>query len=393
MSRTDDFGRARAELDALTHTADAAQTAALYLARWPKHPPDYFLDTGSRRRAGTLKALGDGEGWAARLVSAVPDLHVYHLQHTHLSLPAAAAAPGSFLRRSTAATWKRALKTHLSGPLYWCLELGDNRVHLHALAGERAGLLELPRGGKLVEPVYDLPGILDYLNKPPMAYNAENLALWLDAKQRGPLPNLSGTMRLPNKRTWANRSASVHTFTLPVSAAAAAATTRPRNERPDDAPTTLASPATLAPDAPLHHMQPPAAAAAFKVAEQHVELEGKNGAVSPTSRRPDPQRPDPPPIPRLHSRYQIAVDLTPPEPLPPPPSRWVKLRDALDTRFAPSQSDPPPRPIRDRPTQPRRPAPKRRDSPPRKRRSWAVLRDTLDVRFAPRPQASETRQP
>ena len=101
MTRADDFARARAELDALMDTGDAAQTAKLYLARWPHHPPDYFLDTGSRRRAKALKALGGGEGWASRLISTVPDLCLYTPNHTHLGLSAAAAAPESFLDRST----------------------------------------------------------------------------------------------------------------------------------------------------------------------------------------------------------------------------------------------------------------------------------------------------
>jgi hypothetical protein len=45
-----------------------------------------------------------------------------------------------------------------------------------------------------------------YVLKPPLEYNAEHLAIWLEAKKRARLPALSGTHGIPQKRTWSNPS-------------------------------------------------------------------------------------------------------------------------------------------------------------------------------------------
>ncbi len=262
-----EFARARAELDALSNSADLYEVAKHHVTRWPKHPPDFFYDSGTKRLTGALEALGNGEDWACRLVSVVPNLHFYSLRHTHLGLPAAAAAPERFLHHSTAACWKRAIKGQLSGSLYWRLELGDAGVHAHVLAADNAGLLHLPRGGEIVKPVYDLLGAVAYLCKPAMFYTAENLALWLEAKRCAQLPNLSGTMRLPNKRTWLNPSASVHTFT----SGPAAAFESPPDNRPDDRTPLPASdrPAASA-TWEIPKLDPYSAAAAARAAEWEI---------------------------------------------------------------------------------------------------------------------------
>jgi hypothetical protein len=45
-----------------------------------------------------------------------------------------------------------------------------------------------------------------YQLKPPLEYNADHLAIWLEAKKRGRLPRLSGSRGIPQKRTWGNPS-------------------------------------------------------------------------------------------------------------------------------------------------------------------------------------------
>lgn len=223
MSRPDNFARARADFNALA-TADPYQAARLLVERWPHHPPDFFYDSGGKRRDFVLEALGGGEGWVCRFLWPVPDPYRYNLHAEHLGLPPECAEAALLLCPRNVRWWVRALRAKLKGPLYWCLEVGENgRVHVHVLAAGDAGLLHLPRGGEVVKRVYNLPGLLEYLGKPAMPYTAGNVALWLIAKRRGRLPKLSGTVRVPNRRTW-HPSASVRTFnSVPVAAAAAAA--------------------------------------------------------------------------------------------------------------------------------------------------------------------------
>lgn len=265
MSRGDEFARARADLDALTNT-DPYEAARQYVARWPDHPPDFFYDSGTKRQTYVLEALGGGEGWACRLLSVVPDLHRYNLHAEHLDLPPECAEAARLCCRRNIRRWLQAIRAKLKGPLYWCLEVGENgRVHVHVLAAGDAGLLHLPRGGEVVKRVYYLPGLLEYWGKPAMPYTAPNMALWLVAKRRGRLPRLSGTVRVPNRRTW-DASASVRTFDFgPAAAAAAGFRDEARGDLGDDQrdpltvlPTAAAAAAAAA--APRPRSRPPGSA-------------------------------------------------------------------------------------------------------------------------------------
>jgi hypothetical protein len=51
-----------------------------------------------------------------------------------------------------------------------------------------------------------LDAVVGYVTKPPLEYCAEHLAIWSEAKKRGRLPRLSGTMNLPSRTTWNNPS-------------------------------------------------------------------------------------------------------------------------------------------------------------------------------------------
>jgi hypothetical protein len=199
---SDDWARSRAHQQKLQNS-DATTAAAEYFAAWPHHPPDFFRDTTRKRRYLMHQAFGEGQGWACRLLSCVPDLHHYSLHHHHLGLSEADAAPELIFDPANIRLWQETIKATFSGPLYWCRELGeDGAVHHHVLAGAEAGLLHIPRGGKVAGPVWGLEGLLSYLCKPVAPYTAPNLAIWLEAKKRGRLPRMSGTMRLPNSSTW-----------------------------------------------------------------------------------------------------------------------------------------------------------------------------------------------
>jgi hypothetical protein len=189
---------ARSDLARLEHDPDPETEAARYVDQWPNHPPDPFTD---RRHIKLQRAFGSGRGWAVRLGSTVDPAH-YSIHAPRLGLPDACADPARLFDPANIRLWKGAIRECFSGPLYWTLELGNDRVHPHVIADVDAGLLELPRTGEIVKPCADyLPQLVRYLSG-PLEYNARNLALWLEAKRRGKLPRLSGTMRLPNKGTW-----------------------------------------------------------------------------------------------------------------------------------------------------------------------------------------------
>lgn len=113
---------------------DYRAIAAAYVARWPKHPPDYLLDSPEKRHLLALRAFDGGEGWPCRILSSVETLGHSTLHHYHLGLPESAAAPHLLFNRANIRRWKRAIKTHFKGPLRWKLELGENRIHVHILA-------------------------------------------------------------------------------------------------------------------------------------------------------------------------------------------------------------------------------------------------------------------
>lgn len=210
-------------------------------------PAGFFYDSGIKRRVLMLRAFADGEGWACRLLSSVDVLAHYTLHAAHLGLPESAADARHLFDPTNIQCWKHTIKKHFRGPLRWKLELGEHgRIHVHVLADLRAGLPELPRGGELVKPcAHYLETLVAYLSKPPAPYTAEALALWMEARQHGPLPHLSGTIRLPNLSTWRKRSASAITFdstTEPPALQPAQRTSEP----PQPGPLTNTSPEPVA---------------------------------------------------------------------------------------------------------------------------------------------------
>jgi hypothetical protein len=190
---------------------DTHAAAAAYVARWPRHPPDFFTDC---RRAAGRRAFESGDGWACRLLSCLETPAHFTLHAQHLDLPREAAAPHLLFDRANVRRWKAAILTAFKGPCRWRLELGDEgRVHAHVLA-DAAELPELPRGGRVVSPcLHYWETAVRYVLKPPLIYKAEHpalsaahLALWLEAKKRGRLPTLAGSRGIPNRRTWGRPS-------------------------------------------------------------------------------------------------------------------------------------------------------------------------------------------
>jgi hypothetical protein len=200
-----DWPAARADLDRLEAAREPHAAAAAYVARYPKHPPDYFTD---RSRGHARRAFDHGEGWAARLLTCLETPAHFSLHAEHLDLDRGAADPHLLFDRANVRRWRAAILRHFRGPCRWRLELGNaGRIHAHVLADLADGPPELARGGELAKPCERyFEAAVRYVLKPPLEYNAEHLAIWLEAKKRARLPALSGTHGIPQKRTWSNPS-------------------------------------------------------------------------------------------------------------------------------------------------------------------------------------------
>lgn len=202
---THDWNAVRDARAVLEVAPDSLDAAAAYFARYPKHPPDFFTD---RRRAAARRAFGDGEGWAARLLSYLETPAHFSLHAEHLGLDPSAAAPHLLFDRANVRLWKQAILRHFRGPCRWRLELGnDGRIHAHVLADLADGPPELPRSGEIVKPcAHYWTAAVSYQLKPALEYTAANLALWLEARKRGRLPRLAGSHGIPSRRTWGHPS-------------------------------------------------------------------------------------------------------------------------------------------------------------------------------------------
>ncbi len=190
---------AQAHLRGLDDDYDRA--AALHLERYSRYPPDAFHTSPGKRRMKVRQAFGGGYGWASRLFGSLDRPHLYTLKAKHLGLEEELEAAGGFYQHDVVRRWVEALRAQFEPPLWWRLELG-NGVHIHVIAAWDAGLMHLSRGGEVVKPIYDPEGLLAYLMKPSAAYTRRNLALWLEARARGRLPRTSGTIGVPNRRSW-----------------------------------------------------------------------------------------------------------------------------------------------------------------------------------------------
>lgn len=249
----DEWSAARSGLDALETELDTHAAAAAYFAKWPRHAPDFFVDTSRKSREAVRLAFGDGEGWAARLLTCLETPAHFSLHAQHLDLDPSAAAPHLCLDRGNVARWKEATLRHFRGPFRARLALGDGgHVHCHVLADLADGPPELPRDGEIVKPCLRyFEAAVGYQLKPPMEYSAAHLALWLEAKKRGRLPTLAWSRGVPKKRRWHERSVLRKTFGKP-----------PENATPEPPQTAAQRPTTPAPAATPAKPQPPPAAPA-----------------------------------------------------------------------------------------------------------------------------------
>lgn len=202
-SRAAVYRRARRDLEALAGADDAAinAEAAEYVRRYPDHAPDHFSTSTRKRRDKARRALQPGS-WGARLLGSIEASSGFSLHAEHLGLPAEAADPERLYLAVNVSLWLQAIRRHFKGPLYWRLELGEGRIHVHIVAAYDDGPPGLPRGGELVKPLHDPEGWIAYISKPNAAYTGANLGRYLKARRRGRLPRLSGIVGIPSRRVW-----------------------------------------------------------------------------------------------------------------------------------------------------------------------------------------------
>lgn len=186
--------------------------AADFVGLYPDCPPDAFdriASNGERfynrssRKWAIAKAVTNSTGWATRLESRVPELSFLSALPKHFGLGAEYADRHRYHDPLFIDDWRKGIRERVEPPYWWRLEVGVNGlVHPHLLcAGDAFDASGVWRD------IYDLEQLVRYLKK-GIPYTAENLAAHLKAyvarkavgKWRG--PNHSGTVGVPNARTW-----------------------------------------------------------------------------------------------------------------------------------------------------------------------------------------------
>jgi hypothetical protein len=154
--------------------------AASYVQKYEKYPPDFFKPSHSYVWREVRKATAPN-GFITKLSSFYKgDLHFVTLLPNKLSyLSEFYKSPNSFFSPYMLEEVRRILKRSSLGPLYYRVELGESDVmHVHLIGGKRA----LRCGGFKVE-VYNEEGLVRYLKKPLLPWNAKNFARYLLAKK------------------------------------------------------------------------------------------------------------------------------------------------------------------------------------------------------------------
>lgn len=197
----------------LCHRADDLDAfAADFVEMFPDCPPDAFdfiasngerFYNGSSRKWGIAKEATSPTGWATRLESQVPKLIFVSALPKHFGLGDEYADYRHYHDKAFINDWRTAVKERVEPPFWWGLEVGVNRyVHPHFVGAEGAFAID-----GVWRDVYNLERLVRYLKK-GIPYTPENLAVYLKAYvarrakgiRRG--PSHSGTVGIPNARTW-----------------------------------------------------------------------------------------------------------------------------------------------------------------------------------------------
>ena len=219
-----------AELRLFWQADDLDEFARWFIDLYPDCPPDAFdyiasngerFYNGSARKWAIAKQALSPQGWATRLESQVSELVFIS------GLPEYFGLRGRYERQysdkqlyhfpAIVDDFKEAFRERIAPPYYWRLEVGVNGlVHPHILCDKDAF-----RGRGIRREVYEPLGLVRYLYK-GIPYTAENLAIYfkartalkLNGKLQGRVPNHSGTVGVPNLRTWKRSSLPRRTINL-----------------------------------------------------------------------------------------------------------------------------------------------------------------------------------
>jgi hypothetical protein len=175
---------------------------------------------------GLMAALGS----SARLWTLTP---------AHLDLPDSYSDPASLYDAASMAHLRRAVALTFSGPLLYVFEVGRGDgsgrglLHVHLIAHRDDGPADVLRDSERCKTVYDAPGLLTYLNKPPESYSpdAETDALAarvLSSARR--LPQTRGYLRSAARYAWLEPAAAPERATNALSATFSKSTSE-RNKR------------------------------------------------------------------------------------------------------------------------------------------------------------------
>lgn len=172
--------------------------------------PSRFIKSSQKRNGRARRAMGyDGAGPASRLLSVLeePCFMQPHLI-AHLGLSSWFRTSRFLYDHDAVKEAVEAIKAQTVSAVYYRFEATrTGKAHVHLIADGAKEFLELPRGGELVKPVYDLEKLMFYLAKPAVPAGEAALREYREAllqwrrEGRAP-PRISNYLRLPRKKAW-----------------------------------------------------------------------------------------------------------------------------------------------------------------------------------------------
>lgn len=170
--------------------------------------PQRFRRSGRRQRARAKAVMNSN---AMRVLDSVNGLALFTLSAKDLGLSEDLARACCLYDETTIQKWREAIATTFRGVCYYALEVGHGdykspkrgAIHAHVIAAcsDGIGVKRLPQKCK---PIYDLSGVIRYLQKPPEPYSLEAELDYRSSRilRRGKAPKTRGFLTSRKRRAW-----------------------------------------------------------------------------------------------------------------------------------------------------------------------------------------------
>jgi hypothetical protein len=148
---------------------------------------------------------------AFAILVRVENLSLFTLTHKDLGLPQTFASASSLYQEEHAQVWRSGIDKTFKGCCYYALEVGRGDykdpkrglLHAHVIAAFNDAL-EVRRLQENCKPVYDLQGVIRYLQKPPEPYSLEAVNEYVSYRilANGKAPRSKGFLVSKRRQDW-----------------------------------------------------------------------------------------------------------------------------------------------------------------------------------------------